>query len=642
MTKDFFISRAGVDKQIAVVIGKIISEAGFTTWLQDKDFGHANFMARMAQGFSSGARMIALLSKAYQQSEYCKKEYENVLVDDPRNLNEHLIVLRVEDIAPIEHLKDLAYTDLVPVLNDASELARAVRVAIGVEAQPTDYPYFVPPRTILHPSIQAVPGFTGREDELNAIHTTFSTPHSDKTVAAALTDSQSMMTAVQGLGGVGKSVIAKQYAWTHRERFQGIWWIRADNTETMIEDLLALGARLIPNVQNRPDRDAAVHAVLDHIAHIGSSNGQGTQWWLLIYDNVEQPQDIEYMTPREGACILITSRWTDWYGYAEEFPIDTFSPHTAITYLLEHSHDTNRQAASELAKDLGYLPLALEHARTYCWRTRCGFENYRARLPELIKKAPKSARYPETVYATFDLAIHNASKASSVAEQLIELLAFFAPENIPLDLISNALTNEEERDEAVSALANVSLMSFSTFNDGSSSISLHRLVQEVARGRMGENKRAAIFQGLDAMLTSWPSGNDGSNPSFWPICSRLLPHAMALLKHTNTDEYNDDRTADLLSFVGHHLDSRGAYSTVEPLYRRALDIRQRVLGEEHPDTASSYNNVASNLDDQGKYEEAEPLHRRALEIMKAIVSPTHPHIEVIQANLEQLRTKLGK
>ncbi len=439
MKRDFFISRAGVDKQVALAIAAVIRNAGHTTFLQDEDFGHASFMARMAQGFSSDARMIALLSMNYQKSEYCKKEYEHTLVGDPRNLKEQLIVLRIEDVAPIEHLKDLAFTDLAPVLNDAGELARAVRIAIGVEQRPAEYPYFVAPRAILHPSIEAVPGFTGREGELEAIDMAFRSPETPKTVSAALTDSQSMKAAVQGLGGVGKSVIAKQYAWTHREQFQGIWWIRADNTETAVEDLLSLGARLIPNIQDRPDREAAVHSVLDHIAYLGSPKGHTPKLWLLIYDNVEQPQAIENMTPREGACILITTRWTDWYGYAEELPIDTFPPDTAVKYLLEHTRDNDSEAAGRLAKDLGYLPLALEHARTYCWRTRCGFENYRARLPELINKAPQSARYPETVYATFDLAMNNAFKASPAAKQLIELLTFFSPENVPLDLISEAM-----------------------------------------------------------------------------------------------------------------------------------------------------------------------------------------------------------
>jgi tetratricopeptide (TPR) repeat protein len=109
-----------------------------------------------------------------------------------------------------------------------------------------------------------------------------------------------------------------------------------------------------------------------------------------------------------------------------------------------------------------------------------------------------------------------------------------------------------------------------------------------------------------------------------------------------TLESIDEKIAELLVFVGQHLHSRGAYSTVEPLYRRALEIRQRMLGADHPDTATSYNNVASNLDDQGKYEEAEPLYRRALEIFKATLPPTHPHIETVQTSLQQLHAKMGQ
>jgi tetratricopeptide (TPR) repeat protein len=121
-----------------------------------------------------------------------------------------------------------------------------------------------------------------------------------------------------------------------------------------------------------------------------------------------------------------------------------------------------------------------------------------------------------------------------------------------------------------------------------------------------------------------------------------LPHALALLEQAKTDESSDLNTAYLLLFVVHHLDSRGAYSTVEPLYRRALEIRQRMLGADHPSTATRYNNVASNLNAQGKYEEAEPLYRGALEILKATLPPTHPHIETVQTSLQQLHAKMGQ
>lgn len=69
LTQAFFISRAGVDRDIAIVVAKILRDAGCETWLQDENFGHASFMARMAQGFTDDKRMIALLSRDYQQSE---------------------------------------------------------------------------------------------------------------------------------------------------------------------------------------------------------------------------------------------------------------------------------------------------------------------------------------------------------------------------------------------------------------------------------------------------------------------------------------------------------------------------------------------------------------------------------------------
>jgi hypothetical protein len=87
--------------------------ARYTTFLKDEDFGHESFMARMEQG-SESARVIALLSKAYQRSEYTRKEYNTALAGDPLNTKERLIVLRVEDCAPSGNLRDLAYDDLVP------------------------------------------------------------------------------------------------------------------------------------------------------------------------------------------------------------------------------------------------------------------------------------------------------------------------------------------------------------------------------------------------------------------------------------------------------------------------------------------------------------------------------------------------
>jgi hypothetical protein len=129
---DFFISRAGADKGMAIRIAAIIEEAGLEPFFQDKDFGHADFMRLMEQGYES-SRMIALLSEEYQNSEHCRAEYNHHLGKDPSNLKGRLIVLRVAPWEPTGSLQNLAYTDLVPVLNDEAALRRVVRAVLGID-----------------------------------------------------------------------------------------------------------------------------------------------------------------------------------------------------------------------------------------------------------------------------------------------------------------------------------------------------------------------------------------------------------------------------------------------------------------------------------------------------------------------------
>jgi hypothetical protein len=252
---------------------------------------------------------------------------------------------------------------------------------------------------------------------------------------------------VKGLGGVGKSVLAQEYAWRNRARYHGVWWIRAEKSETLLDDLIELGARFIPGLKEVPDRAQAAHAALDHIAQI-----QAERPWLLVYDNVEQPGDITKLTPRDGAHVLITTRWPEWHGHAEELPVGVFPPPLAVEFLLAHARKKDADAAARLAAELGYLPLALAHARALCWSEGWDFDRYREKLPELIRKAPRGAAYPAPVFATFDLAIEKGASRCPHAEKLMGICAFLAPDRIPLDIVTADVMSEIERGEAVAAL----------------------------------------------------------------------------------------------------------------------------------------------------------------------------------------------
>jgi tetratricopeptide (TPR) repeat protein len=631
--------RGQADKQIALAIAAIIREAGCTTWLQDEDFGHASFMARMEQGFESGARVIALLSAAYQGSGDCRKEYNVALTGDSLNLKQRLIVLRIEDCAPTGMLRDLAYTDLVPILSlsDPAQreqlLRRAIRVLIGAETGESAADFLKTYRhtpQILHSEIYAVPGFTGRETELEALKAALW-----KGGTAALTNSQASA-ALSGLGGVGKSVLAREYAWRERESYRGVWWLRAEKRETLLDDLVELGARFIPGLDTAKDREQAAQATLDFIAQTPSGKP-----WLLVYDNAESPDGMKRLTPRAGAHLLITSRWQDWHGRASELAVDVFSEPLAVEYLMAQARgaaerpEETRAAAAKLAQDLGYLPLALAIARAHAWSMGWSFEQYRGHLAQmLLRERTSGVDYPRSIAATFTLAIERAKSASPKAVKLLSIAAFLAPDRIALSIVTQDVMGEIAKGEAVAALGEVSLITRETLDDGSPAISVHRLLQEVVR--VGLNEGRAEYAELATRLVADAYPNPSTDVRNWPTCKRLESHAAAVLAFASDVGEAAEKTALLLNQYALHFKARAEFALAEPMMRRALKIDEASFGPDHPKVGTSLNNLAQLLADTNRLAEAEPLMRRALKIDEDSIGPDHPNVATDLSNLAQL------
>ena len=102
----------------------------------------------------------------------------------------------------------------------------------------------------------------------------------------------------------------------------------------------------------------------------------------------------------------------------------------------------------------------------------------------------------------------------------------------------------------------------------------------------------------------------------------LLEKVLTIRQKVLGEEHPD--TATGYSNVAADLNAQGKYAEAEPFFRKALALRQKMLGEEHPATAASYNNVAYNLNGQGKYAQAEPLFRKALAIYRKVRGEEHP------------------
>ena len=193
-------------------------------------------------------------------------------------------------------------------------------------------------------------------------------------------------------------------------------------------------------------------------------------------------------------------------------------------------------------------------------------------------------------------------------------------------LKTSALADPLESDAAVAVLRRYSLLEVKD-----QSLSLHRLVQQVIQDRLPQAERAH-WQEAAVRLVAEAFSLDSHDVRTWPVCRRLLAHALWL----SEAEIMPDAVALLCNQVGLYLDARANYAEAEPLYRRSLKIREQQLGPEHPDVAQSLNNLAELLRSQGKSAEAEPLFRRSLAIFENALGPEHPTTQTVRENLALL------
>ena len=513
------------------------------------------------------------------------------------------------------------------------EFVTAIRGYVALDHAAVDRQAGAFAEQIVHPNVEENPNFAGREEDLARIDAALSAGRT-----AALTNS-GHAAALSGLGGVGKSVLAREFAWRNRGRYQGVWWVRAEKPETLLEDLIELGSHFIPGLQGAEDRPKAARAALDHIWQ-----GKFPLPWLIVYDNVEKPGDLEHLTPRGGAHILITSRWPHW-DEAAEIAIDVFPRDVAIQYLMKRARKNDPEGAGRLAEALGYLPLALDHAGSYLRNGYGTFDGYIRDLAEFLKRKPgkgtSMGQYPDSVHGTFNLALdrviagdpERGITAIPEAEQLMRVLAFLAPDQIPLDIIPPEVLPDIQKGDAAAALQEASLLRIGTFEDGRPHASVHRLVQQVMRGRLedAEELDQAAARATELVGQAFAQTGDETMRSL-TIKDRLLPHALTVLGHAPLEGSDAAWTGYLSSETGDWQLVRGDAKGALANYQKSLAIREKLAAAdpERPewqrDVSVSLDRIADVLRDAGDAKGALANYQKSLAIREklAAADPERP------------------
>ena len=432
-------------------------------------------------------------------------------------------------------------------------------------------------------------------------------------------DAGPRVVALIGLGGAGKTSVALEYA--HRQLGEVAV---AGSCPPRTRRCWRPGSASWPPSSAPTDRGdpvAAVHGVL----------AASPAPWLLVFDNAPDRASVAPFVPPAGpGRVLITSRNQIWPpGQALEVPV--LDPQVAAEFLVSRTGDADRRAALGLAGELGGLPLALEQAAAYVQASGGSLAGYLALFRQRRAGCWPAASRPDTdrtVATTWTLAFEHLQQTEPGAVGLVRLLAFCAPEAIPLDLLlqprpglagrlgdqvapvlAPLIEDPLAAGDAIGALRRYSLV---TPADGGS-VSVHRLVQAVTADQMPADLARQWRQGTAALVGAalpaepWMSGT-------WPAYAMLLPHAQAALPD------DSDGMARLATYLG----SSGSYAAARDLQRRVLDAREEALGPRHPATLAARHELGRWTGEAGDLAAARDLFAGLLPVREQVLGPQHP------------------
>lgn len=498
------------------------------------------------------------------------------------------------------------------------------------------------------------PFFTGREDLLEVLHAKLD-PSRKNTFPQAY--------ALYGLGGIGKTQLALEYAYRHALEYHAVFWIVAETVEQIHTSMLRIAEQLHLSGYGETDQQRAVAAV---VSWLGTHSE-----WLLICDNLENPDLLLHYLPanRQGALLLTTQRHA-WGPLAEPLELSPLNNDEGMNLLLRRSRSREASApesalqqpasqndsvladAAEIVRLLEGLPLALDQAGAYLEETRCSpsdyLQRYRGQRQQILsRRGTNDTTHPASVTTTLQLAIRKIGQSHSAAADLLRMCVFCYAEGIPEELftlevshlgpeLSSVTADPYQFDLTIAALGNASLLERRT---QTRTFSVHRLVQAVLQDQMSpEEIRLWRERVIRVVNAAFPKPAHDT----WSKCERYLAHALACMPLNEINSIDLPEISELLSKVGHYLLSRGRYAEASPLLESALSWEEQRYGHDHPALIPRLMNCAKLFWKKGNYKPAETLLRRILEIEAHLLEPDYPERAETLNNLALVYWQWGK
>lgn len=494
------------------------------------------------------------------------------------------------------------------------------------------------------------PFFTGRERLLAHLREQLSTKR-----IAALTQAQALF----GLGGIGKTQTAAEFAFRHVDLYSHIFWLKADNSELLLADMVALAQLL--NLPEPPRDEQYQTRIVASVKRWLADNEN----WLLILDNADDLYMAqEFLPTKRKGYILFTTRAQAAGQIAASIEVEKLTLEDGTLLLLRASKRLepqmslaqakaeDRAVAEEIAREMDGLPLALVQAAAFIDETGCSLAHYwrlyaTHRKTLLARRGNLMLNYDETVATTWSLSFEQIEQQSPAAAIVLRVCAFLAPDAIPEELLERGIAelsaipgaeglDELELDEALAVLRKYSLLHR---NSESHMLNMHRLVQTVLKESMDEpTRRQWAERTVRVVNAAFPETSYTKDSPHQYYLSHVQECATLIKEY----HLHFAEAAQLLYRAGIILYSHGFYPQSLAFQQQALTIREEVLGRDHPDVAESLNAIAMLSRVQNDFEQAERCHLQALAIRENTLGPEHPATVESLNNLGVLYRNQGK
>jgi tetratricopeptide (TPR) repeat protein len=646
----------GLRNKLVEHLSTLRRQGFITEWHDRKIVAGADWAQEIDTHLNTASIILLLISSAFIASDYCYGvEMQRALErHNAREARVIPIILRPTDRSntPFARLEVLP-TDGKPITTWRNrdqaflDISKGLRKVIEdlASSPPRPQPPMQPLWNVPYPRN---PLFTGREHILERLARTLNSGETTELAQAQ---------AISGLGGIGKTQTAIEYAYRFRSTYQAVLWARADKHENLVLEYVAIARLLHLPEQQQQDQPRIVEAVKQWL--------RGHRQWLLILDNADDLGMVrDFLPETHTGHILLTTRAQAMGRLARRIELDRMEQAEGTLFLLrragildaedplDKASSRDRANALAIVQAMDGLPLALDQAGGYIEETGCGLTGYLTRYQQrrtdlLNARGGYTADHPEPVATTWSLSFEKVEHANPAAADLLRFCAFLAPDAIPEELVTEGAaelttglqslaTDPLLLDAAIKALYLYSLIQ----RDAEQKLlRMHRLVQAVLKDAMNEaSQREWAERAVRTVNRTFPEVEFAT----WDRCRCLLTHAQACADLITQWDMEFPEASSLLGKAGYLQRVHGQYTEAEPLYQRALAVDEKRLEPDHPNVATRLNNLAQLYYDLGRYPEAEPLMQRALAIDEKTFGPDHPKIAAMLNNLAVLYWNQGR